>query len=96
MDHAHAAREDCRVNIKARPTSYLKRMYFDTLTFDRGMLRFMVDYYGAAHVLLGTDYPYDMADFDPVGSVNDIPRITGAEKELIMGANAAKLLKIRV
>ena len=64
------------------------------ITLDPAMLRFMIDYYGADHVLLGTDYPYDMADFDPVGSVKAIPKITGAEKELIMGANAAKLLKI--
>jgi aminocarboxymuconate-semialdehyde decarboxylase len=95
MDHAHSARKDCRVEIKSSPTSYLKKMYFDTITFDPAMLRFMVDYYGADHVLLGTDYPYDMGDFDPIGSVKAIPKITGVEKELIMGANAAKLLKIR-
>ena len=96
MDHAHGARKDCRVVIKEKPTSFLKRMYFDTITFDSSMLRFLVDYYGADHVLLGTDYPYDMADFDPVGSVNAAPKLAKAEKELIMGANAARLLKIHV
>jgi aminocarboxymuconate-semialdehyde decarboxylase len=94
MDHAHAARNDCRTQIQAKPTSYLKKMYFDSITFEPAMLRFMVDYYKATQVLLGTDYPYDMADFDPVGSVNAISGITAEEKDLIMGGNAARLLKI--
>jgi len=95
MDHSHGARRDCRVVIKEKPTTYLKRMYFDTITFDPQMLRFLVDYYGADHVLLGTDYPYDMGDFDPVGSVAAVPRLSKGEREQIMGMNAQKLLKIR-
>ena len=34
MDHAHRARSDCRTVIKKAPSSYLKRFYFDTITFD--------------------------------------------------------------
>jgi aminocarboxymuconate-semialdehyde decarboxylase len=45
-------------------------------------------------VLLGTDYPFDMGDEDPVGSIAKIPGITAAEKKQIEGMNAAKLLKI--
>jgi aminocarboxymuconate-semialdehyde decarboxylase len=95
MDHSHGARKDCRVVIKEKPTTYLKRMYFDTITFDPQMLRFLVDYYGADHVMLGTDYPYDMGDFDPVGSVAAVPRLSKVQREQILGANAAALLKIR-
>lgn len=95
MDHAHAARKDARVNIKAKPTSYLKKMYFDTISFDPQMLRFLVDWYGADHVVLGTDYPYDMGDFDPVGSIKGIPKLSKAEQDMIAGGTAAKLLKIK-
>ncbi|MGZ5100714.1 MAG: amidohydrolase family protein [Usitatibacter sp.] len=95
MDHAHRARPDCRTVIKKAPSSYLKRMYFDTITFDPRMLRHMVDQYGAAHVLLGTDYPYDMAEVDPVGLIASVPRLTRAERDMIEGGNAARLLKIR-
>ncbi len=95
MDHAHRARPDCRTVIGKPPSSYLKKMYFDTIAFDPRMLRQMVDQYGADHVLLGTDYPYDMAETDPVGLIAGIPRLARAERESIEGGNAARLLKIR-
>src|SRR5262249_19841565 len=69
MDHAHRARPDCRTVIPKAPSSYLKKMYFDTIAFDPAMLRQMVDQYGAGHVLLGTDYPYDMGVDDPLGFI---------------------------
>jgi aminocarboxymuconate-semialdehyde decarboxylase len=47
--------------IKRKPSSYLEKFYFDTITFDPGMLRNMIDRFGPDHVMLGTDYPYDMA-----------------------------------
>ena len=85
----------CSTGIRRRPSSYLKKLYFDTITFDPRMLRQMVDQYGADHVLLGTDYPYDMAEVDPVGLIAKIPRLARTERDLIEGGNAARLLKIR-
>jgi aminocarboxymuconate-semialdehyde decarboxylase len=95
MDHAHRARPDCRRVITKTPSSYLKKMYFDTIAFDPRMLRQIVDVYGANHVLLGTDYPYDMAETNPVGLIGKVPRLSRAEREKIEGGNAAQLLDIR-
>jgi aminocarboxymuconate-semialdehyde decarboxylase len=95
MDHAHAARPDCRTVIRKAPTSYLKKFYFDTITFDPDMLRHLISKWGADHVVLGTDYPYDMGEVDPIGLIARVPRLSAAEKEAIMGGNAARLLKIR-
>ncbi len=95
MDHAHRARPDCRTVIKKAPSSYLRKMYFDTICFDPKMLRHMIDQYGAGHVLLGTDYPYDMGEENPVGLIASVPRLKRAERAMIEGGNAARLLKIR-
>jgi len=95
MDHGWRARPDCRTVIKKPPTSYLKKFFFDTITFDPEMLGNLIDKFGAAQVLLGTDYPFDMGEEDPVGLINSVPRLPAAEKERIMGGNAARLLKIR-
>ena len=95
MDHAHRARPDTRTVIRKAPSSYLAKMYFDTIAFDPRMLRHMIDRYGADHVLLGTDYPYDMGEVDPVGLIGKVPRLARADREKIEGANAARLLKIR-
>jgi len=95
MDHAWRARPDCRTVIKKAPSSYLKKFYFDTIAFDPEMLRNLIDKFGAGQVVLGTDYPFDMGEEDPVGLIGSVPRLPAAEKEKIMGGNAARLLKIR-
>jgi len=95
MDHGWRARPDCRTIIKKAPTSYLKKFYFDTITFDPEMLRNLIDKFGPQQVLLGTDYPFDMGEEDPVGLINSVPRLSSADKQKIMGDTAARLLKIR-
>lgn len=92
MDHAHAAREDCRTVIAQPPSSYLRRMYVDTITFDPRMLRHLIDTHGADHIVLGTDYPYDMGEEDPLGLVESVAGLTEEERQLITGATAARLL----
>ena len=39
--------------------------------------------------------PYDMADDDPLGTIAEIKRLTKADRDLVVGANAARLLKIK-
>jgi aminocarboxymuconate-semialdehyde decarboxylase len=95
MDHAYRARPDCRTAIKRPPSSYLAKMYFDTIAFDPAMLRQMIDRYGANHVLLGTDYPYDMGVDDPVAFIGRVPRLKRSERASIEGGSAARLLKIK-
>jgi aminocarboxymuconate-semialdehyde decarboxylase len=95
MDHGWRARADCRTVIKKAPTTYLKKFFFDTITFDPEMLRNLIDKFGPQQVLLGTDYPFDMGEEDPVGLINSVPRLKPAEREMIMGRTAAKLLKIK-
>jgi len=95
MDHAWRARPDSRTVIQRPPSTYLRKMYFDTIAFDAAMLRQMVDQYGADHILLGSDYPYDMGVDDPVGFVASVPRLGRDARAAIEGGNAARLLKIR-
>jgi aminocarboxymuconate-semialdehyde decarboxylase len=93
MNHAYQARPDCRVSIKRKPTTYLEKFYFDTIVFDPEMLNTLVRRYGPDHVVLGTDYPFDMGVDDPVGFVQR-GKLTAVEKQQISGGNAARLLKI--
>ena len=95
MDHALARAPDCRTIIKKAPTSYLKKFYFDTITFDPEMLRNLIDKFGPQQVLLGTDYPFDMGEEDPVGLINSVPRLSARGQAEDHGETAARLLKIR-
>lgn len=92
MDHAHAAREDCCQHIDAVPSSYLKNLYFDTVIFDSDQLNYLIRKYGPDHILLGTDYPYDMAEADPVGFIAKADGVSSGERARMLGGNALSLL----
>jgi aminocarboxymuconate-semialdehyde decarboxylase len=47
-------------------------------------------------VVLGTDYPYDMGEEDPLGLVRSVKKLPRAQRELIEGGNALRLLKIKL
>lgn len=91
MDHAWRARSDCRQFISKPPSHYLRQLYLDTLVFDRAQLRFLLDTFGPDHLLMGTDYPFDMSEPDPVGFHADLDALA---RDKILGANAARLLKL--
>ncbi|MBR1147004.1 amidohydrolase [Bradyrhizobium sp. AUGA SZCCT0431] len=92
FDHAWAHREDCRVTIKKKPSEYLKKLYFDTVVFDERELKHLIEIWGADHIMLGTDYPFDMAEPDPVGFLGRVNGISERDMALVAGGNAARLL----
>ena len=93
MDHAYAARSDCRQCIAHPPSHYLRRMYFDTVVYTSHQLEYLVAQYGADHILMGTDYPYDMAESDPVGHIHR-SALTAEQQAEVLGLAAARLMKI--
>lgn len=94
MDHAWQVRPEAREHISHAPTTYLERMHFDTVVFDPADVAHLVNRYGAEHVLLGTDYPYDMGEEDPVGLIDRTPGLSEQQRALILGGNAARLLRL--
>lgn len=79
-------------NMSRLPGDYLSRLYVDTVVHDPGVLRFLIDSLGADHILVGTDYPFEMGDDDPVGLVESVADIEPQEKEAILAGNVEELL----
>ncbi len=94
MDHAWGARTDTRTVLKKKPRWSLSKLFFDTIVFDREQLRHLVNVWGADHIVVGTDYPYDMGWYDPRGFLEECDFLKGDDQALVHGLNAAKLLKI--
>jgi len=94
MEHAFHGRADCRQHIAQPPSEYLRRLYFDTMVFEPDQLAFLIGKYGADHVLLGTDYPYDMGESDPLGLVGRVAGLDEAGRTAVLGGNAAQLLRL--
>ncbi|MES2980382.1 MAG: amidohydrolase family protein [Pseudomonadota bacterium] len=95
MDHGWKVRPDAQAFIKKKPSSYLKKFYFDTVTFNPRLISDLVEQFGASHVMMGSDYPFDMGDEDPVGLVQRAPGLTSEVQAQILGGNAMKLLGIK-
>lgn len=81
--HGYDVRQEAKT-IRQSPKDLLRRFYFDTITHDPAALRYLIEFAGADHVLLGTDIPFDMADPDPLATLaaadihaDDLARITG-------------------
>ena len=96
FDHPWERRDDCRTEINTTPMEHIKKLYFDTVVFNEPQLRHLIEIWGADHIVMGTDYPFDMAQPDPVGHVNSVKGLSEADKARIMGTNAAELLGIEV
>jgi aminocarboxymuconate-semialdehyde decarboxylase len=92
IDHAWGARSDSHGSLPQPPTAYLKKIYFDTVVFTPHQLAELVRTYGIDHVIMGTDYPFDMADYDPVGHVVETEGLDAAAVAAIAGGNAKRLL----
>jgi aminocarboxymuconate-semialdehyde decarboxylase len=94
MDHAWGARSDSRGTLPHPPSSYLKTFYFDTVVFTPQHLDALVRAFGADRVLMGTDYPFDMGEYDPLGHVASIEGFDAATRAAIAGGNAKRLLGV--
>ncbi|RJQ48677.1 MAG: hypothetical protein C4530_24435 [Desulfobacteraceae bacterium] len=70
LEHGQSVRPEAGESCRHPFSHYLKNFYVDTITFRQETLRFVLEMMPEGHVFAGTDYPYDMADPDPVGSVN--------------------------
>jgi aminocarboxymuconate-semialdehyde decarboxylase len=92
LRRAHAVRGEAGAQAPAGPDAALRRFYYDSLTHDPALLADLVAYAGADHVLLGSDRPFDMGTDDPVGEIRALG--LGAAEQLILGGNAARLLRL--
>lgn len=73
------------------PSHYVKDLHVDSAVFSLEILQELVDLLGSERVLLGTDFPFELADRAPQESLSGL-RISAEERTAIRGGNAARLL----
>ncbi|MBI2528087.1 MAG: amidohydrolase [Candidatus Rokubacteria bacterium] len=72
------------------PIDALRWFYYDTITHWALPLRYLAEVTGADRIMLGSDYPFDVGDPDPVASVR-AARLTESAEVAILGATALTL-----
>jgi aminocarboxymuconate-semialdehyde decarboxylase len=90
LDHGWDVRPEPKVQLDRRPSEYLDRFFYDTISHHDSALAWLVQLVGDDRVLLGTDLPYDMGDQDPVGRVARL-ELTPQAHERLAGGTAARL-----
>jgi aminocarboxymuconate-semialdehyde decarboxylase len=95
LRHGHATVTAAGGALSEPADESIRRFLFDTVTHDPALLRNLVEAVGADHVLLGSDYPFDMADPHPLETV----RRAGLHEDdaaALLSGNAERLLAIAV
>ena len=93
LDHGYAVRPDLAERLPRRPSDYLGSIYCDSLIHSDVSLRFLLDRMGDEHVVVGSDYPYNMGNPAPVDAIRSLG--LGREREArVLGKNLERLLGI--
>jgi aminocarboxymuconate-semialdehyde decarboxylase len=90
VDHAFKHRPELQRHLTRPPSEYLDRVWFDTTVFDPELVAALVARFGAGRVLLGTDYPFDMGEGDPLALLA-AAGLTDDEVAMVAGGNALEL-----
>lgn len=78
--------------IQSPPSTYLRRIYFDSIVYDQPTLDFLVKVAGADRVLYGSDYPFLISDMKGIlGRVDALP---ASQRDAIRGGNAKQLFNL--
>jgi aminocarboxymuconate-semialdehyde decarboxylase len=91
-NHGWRVREEPKKFIGHEPEPAIRRFYYDTITHGKPALEYLVATMGASHVVLGSDYPYDMGNWELVREARALS-VSEADKAKILSGNAEALLK---
>ncbi|MEK6335506.1 MAG: amidohydrolase family protein [Acidobacteriota bacterium] len=92
MDNGWRDFPECRTKIDELPSTYLKRLYYDTVNFNSHMLMMVREMIGADHMVMGSDYPHLLGSIDrAVSSVQSL-EISEKEKRMIFEGTALSIL----
>lgn len=92
IDHSSQVRPEPALLLDAHPSESFRRLYFDTVTHDPELLRYLITKVGVDHVVFGTDHPFDMGSYDIHGPF-DALELSSADRAKILDLNIAGLLR---
>jgi len=79
------------IQLKKKPSQYLRQMHFDSLVFTGEALRHLAAEVGTSQIMIGTDHPIPWVE-DPVGHVMGTPELSDDDRLAILGGNAIRVL----
>jgi aminocarboxymuconate-semialdehyde decarboxylase len=92
MDNGWRDFAECRANIDELPSVYLRRLYYDTVSFSAASLRLAIDQVGADHLVMGSDYPHLLGSIDRAVSSVEALELSKRDQERIFSGTAREIL----
>jgi aminocarboxymuconate-semialdehyde decarboxylase len=92
MDNGWRDFAECREKIDQLPSTYLKRLYYDTVSFSSYTLNLVAEMIGVDHMVMGSDYPHLLGSIDrAVSSIENLD-VTEEDKQQIFEGTAVSIL----
>lgn len=92
IQNCYEAYPECQANITAPAIDYLKKFYYDTVSFFEPALMCAYSFVGAGHLVLGSDYPHVIGDIrEAITSIESL-NISREEKQKIFSGNMLELM----
>jgi aminocarboxymuconate-semialdehyde decarboxylase len=92
MDNGWRDFAECREHIDELPSTYLKRLYYDTVSFSSYTLNMVREMVGADHMVMGSDYPHLLGSIDRAVTSIEALTIPQNEKRQIFEGTALSIL----
>ncbi|MBC7780072.1 MAG: amidohydrolase [Proteobacteria bacterium] len=93
LDRCHEVIAAARTRIAERPSTYLKRLYADSVLYSHNALRDTLEVFGEDHVLFGSDYPHNISDM--TGILARIDALPADLRDKLRGGNARRVFDIQ-
>ena len=83
----------CREKISILPSSYLKRIFYDSVVFQQESLELAIKVGGEGNVLYGSDYPHNIGDMK--GCLARVDALPPEVRDAVRGGNALRIFRLR-
>jgi aminocarboxymuconate-semialdehyde decarboxylase len=77
---------------EAPPSTYLQRLWYDSIVYDQATLDFLVERVGPDRVLYGSDYPFTIGDMK--GILARVDSLPAERRDAIRSGNAERLFDL--
>jgi aminocarboxymuconate-semialdehyde decarboxylase len=91
LQHGWMRTPAVRETMGTAPAELARRLYVDSLVYDPRTLRLLVDLFGPTQVLVGSDYPFNIREHEPVQRILEAG-LPPAQVELLLSRNARRWL----
>jgi aminocarboxymuconate-semialdehyde decarboxylase len=91
IQNCYEAYPECQENISGHAIDYLKRFYYDTVSFFEPALMCAYSFVGPDHLILGSDYPHVIGNINEAVTTIEQLKIPQKDKEMIYSGNILRL-----